>query len=152
MQSDQQELVFQLPIWAPIDKLFTCLSTPEGLASWFPRAAELPAAGTGPYRLLFQEGDYIIEGEILECRPPTRLAMTFTYESHRKVGDPTTVTFTLRPVDEDLTELTLVHSGHGTGADWDGLRKVHATHWAFFLANLASVSHGGRDRRARPKT
>ena len=68
-----------------------------------------------------------------------------SYPWNGKLGT-TEVDFRLAPVNGG-TRVTLVHSGWGTGTDWDESLEMHRQGWGFFLGNLKAYLEGGGDQR-----
>ena len=69
------DIVFERRIKKPLEKVWAALTIPERLADWL-GAVDLELRVGGRYLLRF-EGDYTVEGEIVELEPPRRLAHTW---------------------------------------------------------------------------
>ncbi|KKB39154.1 SRPBCC family protein [Bacillus thermotolerans] len=95
---------------APIEKVWTAISTSEGIAAWWmPNTFEAVLdkefiLHAGPY------GDSPCR--VTELDPPNRVSFDWDKEWH--------LTFELRELDSEKTELTLIHSGWHTGKS-----KIH---------------------------
>ena len=104
---------------APAEDVWDACTNPERIPRWF-----LPVSGDlrlgGRFQLEGNAG-----GEITECEPPRRLAVTWEFG-----GDASLVTVDLAPAGDDATELLLRHAvgdndhwatyGPGaTGVGWD---------------------------------
>ena len=104
---------------APAEDVWDACTNPERIPRWF-----LPVSGDlrlgGRFQLEGNAG-----GEITECEPPRRLAVTWEFG-----GDASLVTLDLAPAGDDATELLLRHAvgdndhwatyGPGaTGVGWD---------------------------------
>jgi uncharacterized protein YndB with AHSA1/START domain len=68
-----------------------------------------------------------------------------SYPWHTSLGE-TTVDVQLRP-SGDGTDLTLTHTGWGSGAEAEEAVAMHEQGWSFFLDNLKSYLEGGPDLR-----
>jgi uncharacterized protein YndB with AHSA1/START domain len=84
---------------APAGDVWDACTDPERIARWF-----LPVSGDlrpgGRFQLEGNAG-----GEILECAPPSRLAVSWQF-----VGDSSLVTLALTPTESGATELLLRHA------------------------------------------
>ncbi len=134
-------------IEASPDAVFRALTDAGELARWFPSGAESDPrpGGSFEYRYEFEQDpsrDHTYSGEYRDVVPGERVA----YPWHGKLGT-TEVEFLLRPADGG-TEVTLRHSGWGTGADWDESLELHRQGWGFFLENLKAYLERAEDARA----
>ncbi|MCC3375964.1 SRPBCC domain-containing protein [Cohnella sp. REN36] len=91
-----------LELNAPIQKVWTAVSTAEGIGAWFmPVIGFEPAVGrefelnAGPFGMS--------PCKVTELDPPNRLAFHW--------GKDWTLTFELRELEGDRTEFTLIHGG-----------------------------------------
>lgn len=127
--SGARDIIKEVFIAAPPAVVWDAISTAEGLAQWFPAEAQVEPGVGGSIWLSWGEG---AEGRtpIVGWEPLRHLAWAETY------GD---VRFA---VEIQLAEraggtlLRLVHSGFGSGEDWDEQYHMIDGGWTYFLANL----------------
>lgn len=136
--SELQTHVFQVVIFAPIQKVWDALIDPEQTEKYyFGTRLETTLEIGSPFRYIGAEGRLIIDGEILECRPPHRLVAAFVPKWQGSEGFPSTkTTYELEEEKPGETTLTLTHSGlpaeHPTTKDtWHG--------WSRLLSNLKTL-------------
>jgi uncharacterized protein YndB with AHSA1/START domain len=127
--------------------VFRALTDAGELARWFPSSADSDprTGGSFEYRFEFDADparNHTYGGEYRDVVPNERVA----YPWNGKLGT-TEVEFRLRP-DDGGTEVTLRHTGWGTGADWDDSLELHRQGWGFFLRNLEAYLESGEDGRA----
>jgi uncharacterized protein YndB with AHSA1/START domain len=128
------------------DTVFQALTEAGELARWFPSSAESDprTGGSFSYRFEFDDAsrNHTYTGAYHEVVPNERVS----YPWQGALGQ-TRVDVSLLPAG-DGTELTLVHSGWGTGEEWDAAVQLHEQGWGFFLDNLKSYLERGEDARA----
>lgn len=138
---------------APIAKVYTMWSTPQGLERWFLRRAVF-AASSGDKRSdveAIQKGDtyewtwhgypdaVMEKGKVLQANGRDSFSFTFS------LGCPVLISI-YEEMDETIVELT----ESGLPADEQTLLKHYvgdSRGWIFYLANLKSVLEGGLDLR-----
>ncbi len=136
------EVMQTIIINASPEKVFAALVTPDQIKQWFPAPAPIvePKVG-GKYGFGFS---YEVDGKKVEPPPMTILA----YEEGRKLaitwpdwrGDKSvpdqTVTWTLEPVGQGKTRLTLVHSGFVRAVDVSD----YPFGWVEFMEKIGEVA------------
>ena len=126
--------------------VFRALTDAGELSRWWTTSAESDArtGGSFAYRFEFEDPsrDHTYEGAYHDVTAEEHVG----YPWHTSLGE-TTVDVRLREIGE-ATELTLTHTGWGSGAAADDAIETHVQGWSFFLDNLKSTLEGGRDLRA----
>jgi uncharacterized protein YndB with AHSA1/START domain len=132
-------------IASPRETVFRALTDPGELSRWWTTTAESDARTGGAFSYGFEFAD-----------PSRNHTYTGTYEevvAGERVRYPwqagvggTTVDIELQPREEG-TELTLRHSGWGTGPEADEAVELHEQGWSFFLDNLVAYLERGEDLR-----
>ncbi|MCZ6834151.1 MAG: SRPBCC domain-containing protein [Planctomycetota bacterium] len=130
-------LEYTLELNATPQEVWDAIATADGLKSWFSYDAKVIPGNEGSIWLAWGP-DCAGEVPITIWEPLHRLRTT---EHRAPYGDPS-----LPPVDinvqytiesrEGKTILTLVHSGMGPEAGWDGEYHATAADWPWFLQNL----------------
>lgn len=130
------DILQQLPIDAPIERVFAAISTPEGLDQWWTQSSiGVPEIGQR-YQLNFTT-DYQWAGVVVACDPPRSFAIELTDASADWVG--TVVEFGLRP-DGSSTILDFTHRGWPETSDHF---RISAHCWACYLRILRrGLTHG----------
>jgi uncharacterized protein YndB with AHSA1/START domain len=144
-----------IDIAAPADRVWRALTDAQELTRWFPLEARVvPGEGGSMY---WGWGDgWAGESRITAWDPNRRLTLVETRQTFDAEGKPLTtpgenrelvVEVTLES-DAGTTRLRLVHSGFGTGGDWDDELDGAANGWQCELRNLRLYveRHFGRDR------
>ena len=110
----------------PIERVWQAVTSPEGLAQWFPHGVvfELEPGGTARFG---EEGEEPMEGRVLEVREPRRLVFTW---------DTDQLTFDLSP-DGDGTVFVLTHEFDDLGG-----AASFATGWEQCLVALRAGLEG----------
>ena len=128
---------------APPAAVFRALTDSGELARWWTTGGESDprTGGAFSYEFRFDDPsrDHTYEGAYHDVTPDERVS----YPWHTSLGE-TTVDVRLRPASAG-TELTLVHSGWGEGAEAAEAIAMHEQGWSFFLDNLTSYLEGGAD-------
>ena len=135
-------------IEAPTERVFHALTDADELARWWPSSADSDPRSGGSFEYRFEfpeepERDHTYSGAYHEVTQNELVSFPWA----GRLGE-TRVDLRLEPAG-DGTALTLVHSGWGTGADWDDAYELHVQGWGFFLGNLQSFLERGEDRRAQ---
>jgi len=129
------------------DAVFRALTDASELVRWFPSSAESDPGPVGSFEYRYEfdadpSRNHTYGGEYRDVTPFERLA----YPWNGKLGT-TEVVFRLRPSGEG-TEVSLEHSGWGTGDEWAESQEMHRQGWGFFLDNLKAYLERGEDQRA----
>jgi uncharacterized protein YndB with AHSA1/START domain len=122
---------FERELRHPRDAVWRLVTEPAELAHWFPCAVELELRVGGAMRFVFSP-EYELDGEVLECEPPSR----FAFRWGRDV-----LIFTLAERGAG-TRLELVHVLNEEGAP--GAAKT-AAGWHLCLDALAARLDGTHD-------
>lgn len=142
----------QIEINAPVEAVWKALTDGEELTRWFPREARVTPGQGGSYWISWG-GDMGGESRI-EVWEPNRHLRTVVLEgpwvSEKGAAPPAPIA-----IDYYLetrggkTTLRLVHSGFGSGADWDEEYEGVKAGWAFELRGLRHYveRHRGTPRR-----
>ncbi|MFI0451166.1 SRPBCC domain-containing protein [Actinomadura sp. 6N118] len=124
----------------PIERVWTALTTAEGLSQWFGSEAEIDLRPGGRAYFRWEDLDDESVGTITVVDPPHRFAFRWGIEGLPKTDAlQTLVEFTLEPVPEG-TRLRLVESGFAQAAD-DIARSAHKANsqgWDAELGDLAA--------------
>lgn len=124
-------------IEAPVSKVFSALSEPEELVSWFLKSAELEHKKGGKYRFAWLWNSFKQEGNVLDFKQNEKLALEWP-----SAGEGSVVTFTTKK-DGTGTLLTMLQSGFR-----DNDRKLSSlAGWTYYLTNLKSVLENDKDLR-----
>lgn len=131
----------------PMETVWDAWTNPESLKQWkSPEGMTTPEVDVhltvgGTYRIVMEghdmpnpahNGKMAITGEYLEIEKPTKLVYTWLWEGAPAGTHTTTVTILLRKLDEERTELTLIHSGF---AD-ENMYNEHNKGWVSTLKSL----------------
>lgn len=137
-------LVNQIFIHAPVERVWEAVTTPEFTARYFYGSILKSDLSVGsPFTYFMPDGETpVIEGELLEYDPPRRLVHSYHSLWGPLAEDaPTTVTWELEAVKDDLTRLTVVHEDfEGETATYKGLSSGG---WAWILSNLKTLLETG---------
>ena len=129
---------------APVDDVWEVWTTAEGARTFFGPDARIELRPGGAYEIYFNpdepEGDRGSEGcKVLAYRKPQFLVFSWNappeIPSLRKGKAKTRVEVRLEPAG-DRTDVSLTHSGWGTGADWDENFAYFERAWDVVLGRL----------------
>jgi uncharacterized protein YndB with AHSA1/START domain len=122
----------------PPEKVWTALTTAEGLGAWFGHEATIDLRPGGSARMRWTEG-FTVDMRVERVDEPTVFGFTWQiYELPEDDPRRTYVEFTLEPVG-DGTRLTVVETGFAQLPE-EAYRKAYDAHtqgWASELAELA---------------
>lgn len=140
------EFVYTIYIASTPEKVFAALTDKASTAKfWFGNEVQTDWKVGSP--LTFErEGNLVVEGKVLECDPPRRLAYTFRsmHEPHNGKERASRVTMELEP-QRDQVKLTVIHD------DFDADSKVFESirnGWPLVLSSLKSLLEANRVLRA----
>jgi uncharacterized protein YndB with AHSA1/START domain len=141
------EIRMSVDVKAPAAKVFKALTADRELERWWPTTAksDLRPGGKYVYDFQFEDASKSLDqdGEFIEVVPDRRVRYTWPATSKDYL---TEVTFELSERSGD-TEVRLIHTGFGSGGEWDESLEGHKSGWGAFIANLKSVLEGGADNR-----
>ncbi len=152
---DWKTFTTRVPVNAPVDKLYGCWATREGIESWFLRLSEYkkPDGSLRKENESVQKGDSYQwrwhgwpddtaeQGEILDCNGRDYFKFSFG-----KAGNCTvTIKEEHNQTIVELLQDEIPDDEHGRQYYQLGCK----TGWTFYLANLKSLLEGGIDLRNR---
>ncbi|MCU1375732.1 MAG: hypothetical protein JWO68_3018 [Actinomycetia bacterium] len=120
----------------PIERVWTALTDPKELGSWFPDRVQLDVrpGGEGTFAFDIEGGEHVAAVVVEAVEPMTRFA--FWWGDVGNVADQRTlVDFTLEAVDGG-TRLHLVESGFAKMANGDDMREGNEHGWTIQLGKL----------------
>jgi len=127
---------------APPERVWRALADPAEAGRWAEGIVTLEPRPGGAVR--FDWGELgAAHGRVVAVEPPHRLV--FDWEGYPDASS-TRIAFALAP-DGAGTTVSLVHSGYGDGAEWDGVYNGEATGWVDLLDGLRRVAEGGDPER-----
>lgn len=124
-------ITFTRRLPAPPDRVWTALTTTDGITSWLAPSATIDARSGGTISLTFDEENHV-EGTITEFEPPSRLRHSWVINGEAE----SVVTYDLEP-DGGGTLLTLVHTGLP-----DEMCGGYTPGWHAYLDRLEAVTDG----------
>jgi uncharacterized protein YndB with AHSA1/START domain len=135
-------LSFKCTIQAPIHFVFRAFTRSSALREWMCDAATTdPRPGGRMY--MWWESGYYTSGEFLKVEADREIV--FQWQGRGEPG-PTQVSITLTG-NQDVTELTLVHSGLGSSEAWGKAAAEFHKGWENGLENLVHTLEQGPDLR-----
>ena len=115
---------------------WAALTEPTLVVEWFTEASPVGPVGS-PYRLDFGDGS-VISGRIRTLEPGHRLAYSWAWADIEPVQE-TLVTWTIEPLPDGGTEVTLEHEGWAEAGSDETARNDHASYWEGYLEDLVAV-------------
>lgn len=137
-----QETTLTVQVAAPMTEVYRALTNSTLLRLWMSDTATTQVRPRGYLFMAWNDG-YYMTGAFTELMPDERVA--YTWHGSMDPG-PTQVTFELQPTGEG-TQLTLTHSGLGSGPDWEMFQQQMEQSWRSSLENLQSMLEEGPDLR-----
>ena len=127
-------------------RVFSALTTPEGLTRWFLERAEIEPREEAPFRFTWR-GGYTMEGKVRAVRPARMVEFAWTDRLPPGKVLKTVARFELRKSGKG-TLLTLTHRGFKNGRKWVRLYGAVESGWAYYLTNLRAYLEHGMDLRS----
>ena len=139
-----RDIDIQVLIESPLGKVFEAWSKPEMLERWLARKAVVDLRVGGAYELFWDPKDPKADNtagcRIIGLVPDAELS--FSWKGPKQfaavMGDKTSIFVRLERRD-DATLLRFVHTGWGSGSDWDKARRSQAEAWKEALENLKNM-------------
>jgi uncharacterized protein YndB with AHSA1/START domain len=142
MSANRRSFKVVRTIQASPEMVFEAFAYECRLREWMCDRARTQLRKGGLYEVRWNSG-YEARGVFTAYSPPRALA--FTWGSPYEPGE-TSVKIALKPV-EGGTQVTLTHSGFGTGKKWAGRVEEAEREWSGGLDNLKSTLETGLDLR-----
>jgi uncharacterized protein YndB with AHSA1/START domain len=133
------DIMHLLKIKAAPERVYTALTTPEGIRSWWTREAELDQRVGGAGVFSFYGGRFVTRVRVDELSPPVRVRWTTESTSSPGGWEGTSIAFDLRAEDGD-TVLVFAHRGFAQAND--GYARINTT-WSYFLVSLQQYLETG---------
>ena len=137
-QVKPEPIVLSIETPADVETAWSALTDPDRVAEWLTDVSPLGAIGD-PYRIDF--GDSAVEGVIVDVQPGRRLAYTWRWEAD-DADEQTLVSWTIEPVGDDGTRISLEHTGWPATTRDDTTRDDHAGYWQAYLEDLEALLAG----------
>lgn len=136
---DRVDLVHEVTIAAPVERVWALLTTPDGLREWMAISAEVDLRPDGALSWTHENGA-TMRGRIVEIDPLRRLVLRYGWEDDLLGVPPesTTVEFTLAAM-AGGTAVTMRHLDLPPATAPD-----HDLGWSWFLRRLAHLADHGR--------
>ena len=119
-----------------VEAAWAALTRPEKVVEWFTDATPVGRVGD-PYRLDFGDGSVVL-GRIRVLEPRRRLAYSWAWLDAEPTAE-TVVTWTIEPLEDGGTRVTLAHDGWAEAGADARTRNDHAGYWEGYLEDLVSV-------------
>src|SRR5262245_4348787 len=115
---------------------WAALTEPSLVIEWFTEASPVGPVGS-PYRLDFGDGS-VISGRIEALEPGRLLSYSWAW-ADTEPAEETVVTWTVEPLPDGGTRVTLEHAGWSEAGSNEATRDDHAGYWEGYLEDLVAV-------------
>lgn len=132
-------IILTIETAAAPDDVWRTLTEPERVVDWFTDASPLGQAGD-TYRLDFGDGS-VVEGVITLVEPGQRFAHTWAWADAEPAHE-TLVTWSIEPITEGGTRITLTHGGWAEAGVDEATRDDHEAYWSGYLDDLEAILAG----------
>jgi uncharacterized protein YndB with AHSA1/START domain len=140
--ANESNLKFERVFTAPVQVVYRAFTNASALREWLCDGATTEAAPNGRMLMWWNDG-YISAGRFKTLEPNQKIV--FTWKGENEPAE-TTVAVTLAQEGEK-TNLSLVHSGIGSGDKWAAAQHEFSRGWESALENLTSILEVGKDLR-----
>jgi uncharacterized protein YndB with AHSA1/START domain len=137
-QVKPEPIVLSIETPADAETAWDALTDPDRVTEWFTDVSPLGGPGD-PYRIDF--GDSAVEGTIVDVQEGRRFAYTWRWEAADD-DEQTLVAWTIEPVGDDGTRISLEHTGWPATTRDDTTRDDHAGYWQAYLEDLEALLAG----------
>jgi uncharacterized protein YndB with AHSA1/START domain len=132
-------IVLEFETVASPAEAWAAVTVPERIAEWFTDATPLGPVGAA-YRLDFGDGSEV-DGVVMELEPGRRFAHTWAW-TDAESGRGTVVSWTVQPLEDGGSRITLVHDGWSEAGIDGSARDDHEAYWNGYLEDLAAILGG----------
>ena len=129
-------IVLEIVAAVPAADAWTALTEPTRVAEWFTEVTPLGEVGD-PYTLDFGDGS-VVDGVVRVVDVGRRFAHTWAW-ADAAPRQETLVTWTLEPLPEGRTRITLVHDGWSEAGADEAIRDDHEGYWSGYIDDLAAI-------------
>ncbi len=136
MSESLAPIIIEIETPASTETAWTALTDPGRVVEWFTDASRLGAVGE-PYRLDFGD-DSVVEGSIQAVDPGRRFSYTWSW-TDAVPGEQTLVTWSVEPLPDGGSRITLVHDGWAEAGADAITRGDHEGYWSGYLEDLAEI-------------
>jgi uncharacterized protein YndB with AHSA1/START domain len=134
MADEDEAVVAEVVVAAPIERVFAMFTEPEELVRWIGIRALLEPRPGGVFRFELMEGEFC-SGRYVAVEPPSRVVFTWGYDSGAMPVAPGSSTVEVVLSERGGgTHVLLTHTGLS-----EAMRPWHADGWNRFLPRLAEV-------------
>jgi uncharacterized protein YndB with AHSA1/START domain len=142
----QERVIKQsVAIRKPSSIVFQALLDPDEVCKWFADDANVDPREGGRFEVL--DDGFWSKGRVLKLVENRRLSFTLALREEGVMG-PTRVEYNLEPRGQ-ATQLSLTHSGFGSGPEWEGVFHEFEAYWP---SNLDSLKRFVETRKATRKS
>lgn len=121
---------------------YRAFTNPAALGGWLCNQAYVQKGPSSSFFVWWQNG-YFATGEFTKLSPDKNVSITWLGKDE---PGKTNVSVTIKPKDEGI-QITLIHSGFGTGNKWKATRKQIDRGWKEAFENLKTALENGQDQR-----
>lgn len=132
-------IVMTITTAASPDAVWAALTEPDRIAEWFTEASPLGAVGD-VYRLDFGDGS-VVEGIVTRVEAGRQFAHTWVWTDVEPSSE-TEVTWSIEPIEEGGTRITLTHGGWAEAGVDEATRDDHEAYWSGYLDDLEAILAG----------
>ncbi len=131
-----EQIKYQVSITAPLRQVWQAWTTEDGAKSFFASDCRIDLRIGGAYEMYFDtsapEGERGGEGLTILAIQPERM-LSFTWNAPPSLpdvrGQLTHVTIYFESLEENKTQLNLIHDGWGEGGQWDQAFEYFTRAW-----------------------
>ena len=131
---------------APPETVFAALTEPVQLTRWFLSKAKVDLKKGGKIEFIW-EGGHKMTGKVKQLVPGKKIAYGWHDDLGKGKEAKTLAEFVVSKKGTG-SMLKLTHSGFGDSKPWIELYGAIQSGWAYYLMNLKSVLHEGKDLRS----
>lgn len=134
--NQERQIKLSIDIETPIDKVWKQWTTPQGISRFFAPASQIEIRPLGKFDIYFTPNQPVgfrgAEGNLIMSVQEERM-LSFTWDAPPQWPEirkqRTFVTLRFKKLAEDKTEVSLVHTGWGGGAEWDAVFSYFESAW-----------------------
>lgn len=137
MNAQENRLIFETELNAPVETVYNAWTTAEGIKSFFAPDCDINIKLLGDYHIYFfpdaPEGSRGAEDEIVISHQKNKM-LSFTWGSPPsfpsiRANQKTIVLIYFEKIDDARSKLTFIQSGWGFGEEWDKCYQYFESAW-----------------------